>query len=370
MRIISAKIHEIELPLRHPFVTGFGTIKNKPELIVELITDNGKHGYGESAILPRPIYTSEFLESCIIAQEKFIIPSILGKEFNSVEDFVRQYKYVIGHQIAKCGVECAFWSLIAEEKHTSLSRLLYGTRQSVEVGEAIGIVSSVDEIIKEVEAVVARGFHRIKLKIKPGWDEKPLKEIRNRWSNIILSVDCNASYDPKNHISFLANLERFDLNMIEQPFLGTDILSHAKLQALTKTPVCLDESIQSLDDLKIAVALEACKIVNIKPGRVGGLLESILIEKYASKHNIGVWCGGMMETGVGRAFNMALASRPAFIYPADMSPSGSIYKDDIVDFGLALRSDGKIDVSDKIGLGYRINSEKMKRYTKRTIVIH
>lgn len=369
MKIVSAKIHEVVLPLRRPFITGFGTIRNKPELIVELITEDGLHGYGESPALPDPTYTSEFIDSCLAVQEKFILPSVVGKEFSSIQEYVEQYAHVVGNQIAKCGAECAFWHLLAEKNHVSLSELLHGTQQSIEVGESIGIGERPNTVVKDAELLLKKGFRRIKLKVKPGWDEEPLQKLREKMPDVVLSIDCNATYDPTQHIDLLASFERFNLSMIEQPFPASDILGHATLQSLIKTPVCLDESIQSLDDLKTAVALKACKIVNIKPGRVGGLLESLTIEKYAIDHDLQVWCGGMLETGIGRAFNMALASRAAFTLPADMSPSSSVYMDDVVDDGLTLRSDGYIDISAKPGLGYDVNLEKLNKYTTRTVII-
>ncbi len=369
MKIVLARIHEVSLPLRQAFATGFGIIENKPELIIELVTDKGLRGFGESAALSEPVYTSEFVDGCKSVLRQFILPTILNREFSTIEEFAAAYAGIVGNPIAKTGVECAFWHLLAQHENRSLKSLVHGTQDTIDVGETIDLRSSVDEVVSDAEHLLEVGFHRIKLKIKPGWDVKPLSALRERWPGISISVDCNSSYSSDTDIELLVDFKKFNLSMIEQPFTARDLVGHARLQTKTNIPICLDESIESVDDLRTAVALGSCKVVNIKPGRVGGLLEAIAIQEYASDNDIEVWCGGMLETGIGRAFNMALASRSAFKIPNDMSPSNTFYEDDIVCQGLVLNPNGTINVSDEPGLGYEIDEEKLKKYTVDTITV-
>lgn len=369
MKIVEARIYEISLPLRQAFATGFGAIDRKPELIIELITDRGLRGFGESPTLSDPIYTSEFLDGCKAVLSQFILPCVMHKEFDNIEDFVAAYGNVVGNPIAKSGVQDAFWHLLAQHDSVSLKSLMHGSKTAICVGETLDLRTTTDEILKDAERFLAKGFRRIKLKIKPGWDIQPLNALREKWPDIDISVDCNASYSSSDDMTTLCRLDEFRLSMIEQPFAARDFVGHARLQSQIKTLVCLDESIQSLDDLKTAVALGSCKVVNIKPGRVGGLLESIAIQEYATSHDVKVWCGGMLETGIGRAFNMALASRAAFELPADMSPSNTFYTDDLVSPGLTLLPNGTIAVSDEPGLGYAIDMGKLQKYSVDTVTI-
>lgn len=353
--------------MKGSFRTGFGTIADKEVVIVVLHTEDGLVGYGESSTLQAPIYTAETVDTCLQVQEHFIVPAILSKDFDTVESFVAAYSSVVGNNIAKAGVECAFWHLLAQRENASLQELVGGTKSEVSVGEGVGIKTSVDETLNDIAQLLGQHFARIKLKIKPGWDIPLLEAVRERWPRIDLTVDGNSSYDLTKHEATLRKLDEFNLSMIEQPLRGTDLVGHAKLQTKLQTPICLDESITSLDDARTAQALGSCQIINIKPGRVGGLLSSMQIHDFAKGHGIGVWCGGMLETGIGRAFNLALASKENFQYPSDMSPYQMYFHEDITTPGLEVKDNGCIDVSRKPGLGFEVHTQTLERYTKKKI---
>lgn len=361
MQIVKAEIFVVNLPLINPFTTSFGTIDKRSTVIIKLQSEERLIGWGESAALPDPIYSNETVDTEILILKKYLIPSILNKDFKSVEDFIASYKFVNGHNFAKCGLECAFWNLYALEQKKSLTELFGGTRKKIPVGESIGIKDSIEETIREVKLRLKEGYQRIKLKIKPGWDLEIVRKVRKRFGNILLMVDGNSAYQLKD-IEIFQKLDNYGLLMIEQPLGETDIIDHKTLQKKIKTPICLDESILSCEDARKAIEIGACKIINIKPGRVGGILESIKIHDYCQKKGIPVWCGGMLESGIGRAYNIALASLPNFKYPADMSPSSVFFKEDIIDPSYIVDG-GFIEVSAKTGMGYSIDENKINKYT-------
>jgi O-succinylbenzoate synthase len=367
MKIINIEICEVELPMRNAFETGFGSITHKSEVIVKLYTKDGLVGYGESPTLNVPIYNHETVASCLYVLEHFIGPRILNQEFETAEDFRQAYADIVGNRIAKAGAECAFWHLIAQRYNKSLKTLFGGVKNEIPVGEGVGIKSTVEEVLDEVKSHLDEGFVRIKVKIKPGWDIEPLRAVRSAWPNIHLMADGNSAYRLDEHHDLLQTLEEFNLDMLEQPLAIDDFVDHAALQKELSIPLCLDESIESLNDARTAVALKSCQIINIKPGRVGGIVEAIAIHDFAEKNNISVWAGGMLETGIGRAFNIALASKQNFKHAADMSPYQLYYHDDITDPGLVIQKNGSIEVPDKPGLGYEIREDKLKKYTVHTI---
>lgn len=369
MKIIKIEIFEVALPLRESFSTGFGKITTKPNIIVKLTSANGSFGYGEGATLSEPVYTAETSETCKVIIKENIAPRILGNEYPDPNKFVASYSDIIGNNIAKTAVETAFWDLYAKQKKTSLKKLFHGTKDKVITGESIGVTEDLNSLDYKINDLLQKGFVRIKIKIKPGWDSVPLSYIRSKWPEIDLSVDANASYDYDKHHNELIKLDKFNLSMIEQPFTDRDFVNHSRLQSEIKTPICLDESIQSLLDAQTAIELKCCMIINIKPGRVGGIINSIEIHDYAQAHNIGVWCGGMLETGIGRGFNIALATKSNFIYPADMSPHNSFYSDDIVEPNMTIDKDGFIKVPDNVSTGYNVVETKLKKYTKSIISI-
>ncbi len=347
----------------------FGEMNRKETVIVSLHTADGLTGYGESSSFSAPMYTHETNDTCMYIQEHFIAPRLVGREFDTVEEFCSAYRSVVGNRMARTGTECAFWHLLAQRDAVSLKHLVGGTRSTIPVGESIGIKQTMAETLEEIEQRLDEGYVRIKVKIAPDWDTQLLAAIRERWPGIDLTADANAAYQFTQHHKTLEALDAFNLSMLEQPFGADDMIEHAKLQAKLKTSICLDESIESLADIKTADALSAGRIVNIKPGRVGGLVESIKIHNYAVAHHLGVMCGGTFETGIGRAFNIALASLPGFIYPADMSPYQLYFAEDIVEPSYTVKLDGHIDVPDTPGLGFAVREDLIEQFTTQKVVV-
>jgi o-succinylbenzoate synthase len=368
MKIKKIKLHVIDIPMKKSFTTGFGTIVSRPTIIVKLETTEGLIGWGECPPLPFPMYKPETIDTCMIVIKKYIAPLILNKEFSTIEEFVALYSQIKGNLFAKAGVETAVWPILSQIENKSVTKLLGGTQKEIKVGISVGI-GSLEETLQKIQKGLDANTHRVKLKIKPGWDVELVKQVRKKFGDIVLMVDGNSSYTLKN-IETLKKLDDFDLLMIEQPLGDEDIIDHSILQKELKTPICLDESIANAEDARKAIYLKACKIINIKPGRVGGLLESKKIHDVCQKNNIGVWCGGMKESGVGKALNIAVASMSNFIYPADMSPAQLDFVDDIIEPQINILKSGKIRVPTQIGLGYAVDIEKLNKYTVEEVIIN
>lgn len=362
MIIQKAELFIVDLPLIHPFTTSFGTIDKRSTVIIKLFAKNGNVGWGEAPALILPLYNSETVATTMIALQQYLLPFVIGKSFETPQELVSSYAYVKGHNFAKHGLECAFWSLLSNAKGISLSKIFGGTRKHIGVGESIGIHKTINLTLEEISLRLSEGYQRIKVKIKPEWDIQLVDAIRKKFGNIPLMVDANSAYTLRD-IKTLKKLDTFHLVMIEQPLADTDIIDHATLQKQIKTPICLDESILSHDDARKAVELGACKIINIKPGRVGGIVESLKIHDYCRKRSVPVWCGGMLESGIGRAFNIALASLSGFSLPADMSPSSIFYKEDIIDPTYVVDASGYIAVPTVPGLGFSVDEKRLKHYT-------
>lgn len=361
MRIQKAEIRKLALPIVNGFSFGLGRMSNKEAVIIKLYSEEGLVGYGETSILP--LFTKETSESVIFGIENKILPFIKNRNFDTPAEFAAAYEKSEGYLSAKNGVECAFWHLYSKYKNTSLKELFGGVRDEIEVGESIGFKDTVDQTLEDVELRIGEGYKRIKLKIKPGWDLKLVSAVRNKWPSINLTVDANATYNLADHEDILVSLDRFDLSMIEQPLAEDKLADHAYLQKKIKTPICLDESIRSLSNLKTATEIGACKIVNIKPARVGGITESLRMHDYTETHGIGLMCGGLFETGIGRAFNIALASKTNFIYPADMSPYQFYFYEDLIEPSYSVNQNGYIEIPNTPGLGYSIREDLIKKYT-------
>ncbi len=368
MKIERVEIRKLALPMVHSFETSFEKLTHKETVITKVYADGGIVGYGESSSSSAPFYNHETVDTCFYMQEKFLAPAVAGKEFETAEAFRAAYANVVGNKIAKAGIECAFWHLIAQKESKSLKELFGGTRSEIPVGESIGIKPTIEATLAEIEERLAQGYVRIKVKIKPGWDVNVLEAIREKWPSVDLMADANSAY-ALDDILLLKTLDTFNLTMIEQPLGEDDIVDHAALARQLRTPICLDESIKGTADARKAVELGACKIINIKPGRVGGICESIVIHDFCKKKGIGVWCGGLLETGIGRAFNIALASKENFTYPADMSPFQFFYREDIIEPSYVVKPNGHIDVPTIPGLGYAIRESKVEEFTVQKAVI-
>lgn len=362
MKIQSIELLKVEIPMITSFTTSFGTVTEKPTVIVKITTNEGLIGWGEAAALPFPFYKPETTDICMLVLEKYVAPLVLNKEFKTVDEVMDMMKPIKKNNFSKTGLETAVWMVLAVKQKKSLRELLGGTQKKIAVGESIGIKKTVGDTLAEVQLRLDQGFRRTKIKIQPGWDIKLVKAIREKFGDIDLMVDANSSYTLKD-IDILKEMDNYGLSMMEQPLADDDIVDHSILAQKIKTPICLDESIYSVEDARRAIYLKACKIINIKPGRVGGLLESKKIHDLCKENGLGVWCGGMLETGIGRAFNIAIASLPNFIYPSDMSPVNFFYKDDLVKDCFIVDNEGFVKVSTDPGLGFEIDDKRIKKYT-------
>jgi O-succinylbenzoate synthase len=361
MRIERIELRHTKMELVSPFTTSMGTEYDEEHIMVR-VDSEGITGWGESVAEGTPFYSYETVPTAWHILQDFLIPSILGKDITSIDEAISLYSKVRGHMMAKAGLEAALWDVFAKSKNISLSKMLGGIRKKIDVGVSIGIQNSESELIKKVSGYLNEGYKRIKIKISPGNDIQYVKALRKVFPDILLQVDANSAYELK-HIDLFKAMDNYNLLLIEQPLGYEDIYDHSKLQRELKTPICLDESIHSLDDTRAAIELDNCRVINIKPGRVGGFTESKLIHDYCASKNIPVWCGGMLESGIGRAGNVALASLPNFILPGDISASKRYYKEDIVEPEFLVNKDGTMDVPTKPGIGVDVNMKMLEMVT-------
>lgn len=368
MRIERIELRHIKMELVSPFVTSMGTEYDEEHIIIR-VDSEGITGWGESVAGGTPFYSYETVQTAWHILSDFLIPEILGKDLNSVDEAIGLWSKVRGHMMAKAGLEAALWDALAKSKNISLSKMLGGTRNKIDVGVSIGIQSSVNELIKKVDGYLKEGYKRIKIKIAPGNDLQLVDVLRKEFPATLLQVDANSAYT-LDDIKIFKAMDDYNLLLIEQPLGYKDIFDHSKLQRELKTPICLDESIQSLDDTRAAIELDSCRIINIKPGRVGGFTESKLIHDYCASKNIPVWHGGMLESGIGRAGNVALASLKNFTLPGDISASKRYYKNDIVEPEFVVNQDGTMNVPSKPGIGVEVNREMLERVTVRKEVFN
>ena len=360
MKIERIELHTVSIPLLRPFTTSFGTIKKSVHIIVKMYSE-GLTGFGEAALIGGPSYSYETLETARHIQKDYLIPALLGKNIPDIESFENHIDCVRGNNFAKYGLEGAFWHLLSIRHEKPLYKLLGGSRTTIPAGVGIGIEKSPEELLNQIEIFLNDGYKRIKLKIKPGWDVDIVKTVRKRFGDIPLMVDANAAYT-LDDIDILRELDKYELLMIEQPFHHEDLTEHAELQSAIKTPVCLDESIDNIAAAKTAIALQSCKIINIKPGRVGGLNRAKLIHDLCEEENISVWCGGMLEFGIGRAMNVALCSLPNFTFPGDVSSGSRYFSQDIVSPPIEFIN-GVLELPDTAGLGFEPDDELIKNFT-------
>jgi O-succinylbenzoate synthase len=365
MRIERIELRHVKLILVSPFVTSMGTEYDEEHIIVRVDAD-GVTGWGESVAEGTPFYSYETVPTAWHILHDFLMPSVLGKDLQSVDEAIAGYAKVRGHMMAKAGLEAALWDAFAKTKGISLSTMLGGTRRKIDVGVSIGIQPSVAGLIKKVEGYLSEGYKRIKIKIAPGYDLQFVEALRKEFPGLMLQVDANSAYTLED-IGIFKKMDAYGLLLIEQPLGYEDIFDHSKLQRELKTPLCLDESIHSLDDTRAAIELDSCRVINIKPGRVGGFTESKLIHDYCAGMNIPVWCGGMLESGIGRAGNVALASLPNFTLPGDISASKRYYKEDIVEPEFVVNPDGTMDVPTKPGIGVEVNMRMLDNVTLRSV---
>jgi len=360
LKLERVELRLVELELAQPFETSFGREARRRALIVRL-SSGGAHGYGECVAGSGPWYSYETTETAWHALKDFLIPRVLGKELEAATVW-DELAPIRGHNMAKAALEMAAWDLEAKLEGKPLAKLLGGEKEKIPSGVSIGIQANISDLLREIERRLEEGYQRIKLKIKPGWDVEVIEEVRGRFPEVKLQVDANAAYRLADKEVF-KKLDQFNLLLIEQPLAYDDLADHAALQRELETPLCLDESIPSLNAAKAALALGSCRVINIKPGRVGGFTPARAIHDHCLEKNILVWCGGMLETGIGRAHNVALASLPGFILPNDISASRRYYQQDLVEPEFTLNADGTISVPQGPGIGVEVVEELLERVT-------
>jgi O-succinylbenzoate synthase len=363
VRIDRLELRLCRLPLVSFFETSFGRSVDRTFLLVR-VEGGGTEGWGEAVADAAPYYSSETTDTAWHVITAFLAPRLLGRDFAHPREIFDALRPVRGHNMAKAMLEMAAWDLYARQQQQPLSRLLGGTRSRIASGVSIGIQDSLAQLKEKIAAELAAGYQRIKIKIKPGWDVEIVDAVRQVFPDIALMVDANAAYtlDDAEH---LARLDAYNLMMIEQPLDYDDIRDHAALQARLATPICLDESIHSVRAARDAIAVGACRIVNIKPGRLGGHRESIRVHDLCAAHGIPVWHGGMLETGIGRAHNIHLASLPNFALPGDIAASRRYYAPDLIEPPIEVAPDGTIAVPDSPGIGVRVVAERVEAATLR-----
>jgi O-succinylbenzoate synthase len=349
------------MPLVSPFETSFGRTTDR-ECILISIHSEGLTGYGECVADRDPGYSYETTGTAWHILKDFIAPLLLGQDIKGTNDFQFLVDRIRGHHLAKAGVEMALWDLQGKLEVRSLREMLGGTRDRVQVGVSVGLQSSPDELVKKVEKYLEVGYGRIKIKIKPGRDVDDTTAVRAAFPSIKLQVDANSAYTLATW-EILKPLDLLDLLLIEQPLNEDDIWDHRKLQEELHTPICLDESVITPRHARYALEMKACKIINIKAGRVGGLSQAVAIHDLCLERGVPVWCGGMLETGIGRASNLALASLPGFILPGDISASNRYYAEDITGEVFSLNPDSTIDVPSGPGLGVTVDPVALKKFT-------
>jgi len=363
MKIEVITLREIHMPLVHFFETSFGRTYSRRILLVTVHCE-GIDGWGECVVGEDPFYSSEWIESAWPTMTEYLIPALLGRSIESARECPALLARVRGHRMAKGGLENALWDAEATQKQQPLWKLLGGTRKEIPCGVSIGIQDTVEQLLEKIAIELDAGYRRIKIKIKPGWDVNVLERIRSRWADITLSCDANSAYT-LDQVEHLRKLDQFNLLMIEQPLWNDDIYYHARLQKELRTAICLDESIESARDAAFAVETGACRIVNVKVGRVGGFSEALAIHDVCQSNNVPVWCGGMLETGIGRAHNIALSTLPNFKLPGDVSASKRYWKEDIIDPEVEVSPQGMIAISDQPGTGYRVKTDLIEKLTVR-----
>ncbi|TFD98146.1 o-succinylbenzoate synthase [Jeotgalibacillus sp. R-1-5s-1] len=359
MKIAKATIHEISMALKKPFRTSLGTVTERRGLVLELHDENGLTGLGEGVAFSEPWYTEETVDTSLLMLKKYLLPALLQEDLHHPEEAERVYATVRGNPMAKAAVDMALWDLHARQARKPLYEIIGGTRKTALAGVAIGS-QSIDDLLDQAQEAVREGYSRVKVKIMPGYDLEPLKALREAFPDLSILADANSAYEGKE--SDLLALDELGLQMIEQPLSQKDLVRHAELQKKLKTPVCLDESIDSYKAAANAIALNSCRVINIKIGRVGGLTEALKIVRLCQDHHIQVWCGGMLEFGISRAHNVALSTLKEFNIPGDLSSSSRYWEEDIATPDVIVKS-GEIERFEGYGIGVSLNHKRLQEVT-------
>ena len=368
MIIDSIELREIRLRLVHFFETSFGRTIERRIVLVRVMDGDGTEGWGECTAGEGPFYSEEWTESAWSTLKDFLAPMVIGREFERARDVYPLMKSVRGNRMAKAALETACWDAAAKRAGVPLWQYAGGTQVEIPCGVSIGIQDSPEALLEKIEREINAGYQRIKIKIKPGWDLSILERVRARFAEVPLMGDANSAYQLSDAPLFRA-MDKFNLMMIEQPLAYDDILDHAELQRQVQTPICLDESIRTPEDARHAIDLKSCRIINVKLGRVGGHAEAQRVEQVCRERNIPVWCGGMLESGVGRAHNIAMATLEGFTLPGDVSASARYWQEDIIDPPVTVTSKGTIIAPENPGIGYDVNLKRLDSLTVRKEVL-
>ncbi|MCU1240916.1 MAG: O-succinylbenzoate synthase [Candidatus Acidoferrum typicum] len=368
LKIESLTLREIHLRLKSSFETSFGTIRERRILLVEACSD-GLTGWGEVTAGEGPFYNSETTDTSWSIFCSFVAPLSIGKDIEGPGDLPALLQPIRGHEMTKAALENAFWDIESQRRGVPLATLLGGTAREIPCGVSLGIQSEPEALLALIEKELAAGYQRIKIKIKPGKDLEFIAAVRKRFPSVKLMVDANSAYRLEQ-AAHLKKFDAYDLMMIEQPLAWDDIFDHAKLQAGIRTPICLDESIHNSHHAAAAIELRACQIINIKLGRVGGHSEARRVQDVCRQRSIPVWCGGMLETGIGRAHNIAMSSLPGFVLPGDVSASQRYWDEDIIEPEVKVSSEGTIVVPTTPGLGYSVRGKRIEQLTVRRQEFH
>jgi o-succinylbenzoate synthase len=358
MRISSVQLSVIKMPLKSPFLSHLGAVTEREGIIVKVTDLDGVTGYGEGVAFSSPWYTEETVQTCLHMLNDFLIPLLKKNPINNPEEASKLFSSIRRNNMAKAALETALWDLYAKKSKVPLSSILGGVRDRIPSGVVIA-TDTIAKALNQIEGYSQDGYQRFKIKIHPGQDLSLLKEIRRHYPNLPLMADANSAYTLAD-VDRLKALDEFQLLMIEQPLGHDDLIEHAILQKELQTPICLDESIVTFEDARKAVEFECCKVINIKIGRVGGLYEAKRIHDYCYERDIKVWCGGMIEFGISRAHNIALATLPAFSIPGDISSSSRFWEEDII-FPEVMVEDGHVKVPTKPGIGFEINEKRLRK---------
>lgn len=365
MRIRSVHLRRLHLPMREPFETSFGVEKDKDVLVVEVYTEQGAVGYGECVASTAPLYSEETVCTAWHMLHDFFVPSLLTESFLYPSDLLH-IRHVLepfkGNRMAKAALEMAVWDAFANETQQPLVQLLGGSRREIPVGISVGIQPTIADLVEKVRGYIEQGFQRIKVKVRPGYDVAPLSALREAFPDIPLMADANSAYRITD-ADHLKSWDAFHLMMIEQPLGHDDMIHHGRLQARLATPICLDESIHCVEDVYKAIEVGACQIVNLKLGRVGGFAEALQIHKACQEGGLELWCGGMLETGIGRLHNIAITALDGFTLPGDTAPSARYFEEDMIDPPVVFSRPGYLEVIPFCGVASRVQRDRLNQCT-------
>ncbi|MEJ7624099.1 MAG: o-succinylbenzoate synthase [Pyrinomonadaceae bacterium] len=364
LKIKSVELTEINLPLVHFFETSFGRTYQRRIILVRVEDADGAEGWGEVTCGESPGYSDEWTDSAWLTIEKILAPMVVGKSVESASEVWGLMKWARGHRMAKAGIETACWDLEAKKLGVPLWRHLGGVNQMIECGVSIGIQDSIEQLLEKIRVELDAGYKRIKIKISPAWDYDVIKSVRAEFGDVPLMGDANSAYTLAD-IALLKSLDEFNLMMLEQPLGYDDIIDHAKLQSQIATPICLDEPIKSPEDARKAIELKSGKIINLKNGRVGGHTQSKLIENICREAGMPVWCGGMLESGIGRAHNIAISTLAGHTMPGDVSASKRYWHEDIIEPAVEVSLEGTINAPEGSGIGFEVKKERIENLSVR-----